>query len=108
MSDNHPQARSPRRRGRHAPLIVALVLFGFMGMFWFLAIGGTAALFYAFGWREGVLVAGGFAILVSVLAEFRVSGFEMIFDWLASIVEAVLSVIGAIVSGILSLFGLGD
>lgn len=107
MSDNHPDtSREPRRRSRNVPLIVALVLFGFMGIFWFLVIGSTAALFYVFGWREGVLVGGGLIILTAILAQFRVSGFETIFDWIYEIGAMILEVIASIVSGILGIFGL--
>lgn len=107
MSENRPETtREPRRLGRHTPLIVALVLLGFMSAFWFLFIGTTAALFYAFGWREGVLVAGGLVILSAILAEFRVSGFEAIFDWVFTIGEMLLEVFATVVSGILGIFGL--
>jgi hypothetical protein len=106
MSESHPETTTARRRGRHAPAIVALFLLGFMGLFWFLVIGGTAALFYTFGWREGVLVGGGFLILTAIFAEFRISGFETVFDWIYEIGAFVLGLVGAIVSGILGLFGL--
>lgn len=107
MPNESPENREkPRQRGRHTPAIVAVFMLGVMSVFWFLAIRGTAALFYTFGWREGVLVGGGLLVLSALLAEFRVSGFETIVDWIWEIGAAVLAVLGAILGGILGLFGL--
>ena len=104
-SPQSDMSQEPRRRGRHTPLFAGLVTLGMMGLFWYLAIGGMAALLDGFGWRQGLLLGGGLVVVTAFLAEFRISGADTMFEWIADIGAMILSAIAALVSFILGLFG---